>query len=172
MLDPGAGIARSPGRVAIGVAPNGVATVAWSQAVGTPVSTFPVRVATSSAAGVFGPSTDLAALGAVQDVAVNSQGTALVVWGGITLADPQQAVQVMASIRPGGSSSFGAAETVSAADQPSIADAAFDPVTGQPVVVWTARKATATQPSVGVRLSRRAAVQASLARSLHHACHH
>ena len=78
----------------------------------------------------------------------------------------------MAAIRPGGAPSFGAAETVSDSDQPSIADAAFDPVSGQPVVVWTARKATATLTSPGVRLSRRAAVQARLTRSLHHPCRH
>jgi hypothetical protein len=78
----------------------------------------------------------------------------------------------MAAVRPGGASSFGAAETVSGLDQPSIADAAFDPVTRQPVVVWTARKATATLTAPGVRLSRRTAVQASLARSFHHACRH
>jgi hypothetical protein len=172
VLDPGAGIARSPSRVALGVAPNGTATVAWSQAVGVPVSSFPVRVATSNAAGVFGPSADLAAFGAVHDIAVNRQGSTLVVWGRISLADPQQADQIMAAVRLGGATSFGAAETVSGLDQPSIADAAFDPVTRQPVIVWTARKATATLTTPGVRLSRRTAVQASLARSFHHACRH
>ena len=172
VLDPGAGIARSPGRVALGVAPDGTATVAWSQIVGKPVTSFPVRVATSDAAGVFGASSDLAALGAVHDLAVNSDGTTLVIWGKISLADDQQAEQIMAAIRPGGAPSFGAAETVSDSDQPSIADAAFDPASGQPVVVWTARRATATLTSPGVRLSRRAAVQARLTRSLHHPCRH
>ncbi len=172
VLDPGAGVSRSPGRVALGVAPDGTAAVAWSQAVGKPVTGFPVRVATSTTGGTFGSATDLAPFGAVQDVAVSAGGTVLVVWGLITLDDPQTAEQIVAGMLPGGTTAFGAPETVSELDRPSTADAAFDPVTGQATIVWTARKPTATLTSPGVRLTTRPAVVAQPARAGHHACRH
>jgi hypothetical protein len=169
VLDPGAGIARPPGRIALGVAPDGTATVAWSQVVGRPVTSYPVRVATSNTSGVFGAAADLAPSGAVHDVEVGPAGTALVVWG-MLLDNPDQADQIVAAVRAGGATTFGAAEVVSEPDDPSIAVAAFDPVTGSPAIAWTARKATVTRPSVGVRLSTRPAIQPLSARSSHALC--
>ncbi len=167
VLDPGAGIARPPGRVALGVAPDGTATVAWSQVAGNPVTTYPVRVATSTPSGVFGPATQLAASGAVHDLATGPGGTTLVVWG--SLADnPDQAEQIVAAIRPGGAAAFGAAELVSEPGEPSIAAAAFDPVTARPAVVWTARGAG----TPGIRLATRPAVAATAARSSRTLCRH
>ena len=166
VLDPGAAIARPPGRVVLGVAADGTATVAWSQAVGKP-ATYPVRVAISAFANAFASFTQLAPSGAVHDIATGPGGTTLVVWG--RLGDnPDQAEQIVAAIRPGGSGTFGAAEAVSGTDAPSIAVAAFDPVTGQPAIVWTARQPGA---ATGVRLASRPAVAARSARSSHTLCH-
>jgi hypothetical protein len=149
--------------------------------VGKPVSGYPVRVATTGTNGRFGAATDLAPLGAVDDLVLAGDGTALLVWGTVTTADPDQATQVMAAVRSPGSVAFGAAEAVSDADHPSVADATFDPATGEAVVVWTARQAVAPQTAAGIRLATRAAAapapfaarsQASTARGRHHRCTH
>lgn len=166
MLDRGAGIARPRGRVALGVAPDGTATVAWSQAVGKPV-TYPVRVATAVFANAFPPFTQLAPSGAVHDLATGPGGTTLVVWGPIA-DNPDQAEQIVAAIRPSEPRIFGAAGAVSGADELSLAVAAFDPVSGQPSIVWTARKAGAAQ---GVRLATRLPLAAPATRSSHTLCH-
>jgi hypothetical protein len=166
VLDPGGAIARPPGRVALGVAPDGTATVAWSQAVGKP-ATYPVRVAISAFPNAFTSFTQLAPSGAVHDLATGPGGTTLVVWGQIA-DNPDQAEQIVAAIRPGGSGTFGAAEAVSGTDDPSTAVAAFDPVTGQPSIVWTARS---TSAAPGVRLATRPAVAARSTRSSHTLCH-
>lgn len=165
VLDPGAAITRRPGRVALGVAPDGTATVAWTQAVGKPV-TYPVRVATAVAADTFAPFTQLAPSGAVHDLATGPGGTTLVVWGQIA-DNPDQAGQIVAAIRPGGAGAFSAAEPVSGTDGPSLAVAAFDPVTAQPSIVWTARQAG----TPGVRLTTRPAVAARSTGSSHTLCH-
>jgi hypothetical protein len=177
VLDHGGAHARPLGHVQVAISAGGVATAAWTQVLGKPVSGYPVRVATTGANGRFGAAAEVAPLGAVDDLVQARDGTALLVWGRVTTADPDQAVQVMAAVRGAGDAAFGAAEAVSDADRPSVADAAFDPATGNAVVVWTARQAVAPQTAAGIRLATRAAAapaplatQASVTHGLHHHC--
>ena len=178
VLDHGAAIARPRGSVQVAITAAGVATAAWTQVLGKPVSGYPVRVATTGATGRFGAAATLAPLGAVDDLSLAADGTALLVFGRITTADPDQAAQVMAAVRAPGAPSFGAVEAVSDADQPSVADGTFDPATGNAVVVWTARGTTPSQAAVGVRLATRAAAApaplraARLASTVHGRHHH
>jgi hypothetical protein len=181
VLDHGGAHARPLGHVQVAITAGGVATAAWTQVLGKPVSGYPVRVATTGTNGRFGAASDIAPLGAVDDLVLAGDGTALLVWGTVTTANPDQASQVMAAVRRPGDAAFGAAEAVSDADQPSIADATFDPATGQAVVVWTARQAVAPQTAVGIRLATRAAAapapfaarsQAATVHGRHHHCSH
>jgi hypothetical protein len=178
VLDHGGAIARPRGSVQVAITAAGVATAAWTQVLGKPVSGYPVRVATTGATGRFGAAATLAPLGAVDDLSLAADGTALLVFGRITTADPDQAAQVMAAVRATGAPSFGAVEAVSDADQPSVADGTFDPATGNVVVVWTARGTTPSQAAVGVRLATRAAAApaplraARLASTVHGRHHH
>lgn len=151
LLDPGATVDRVPGRPAVGLAPDGSATVAWSNVVG---SSYPVRVATAGPSTRFRPAGQVAPDGAVGDVAVSGDGTALLVWNPFTEFGPEGG-QVQAALRPPGALAFGSAENVTAPEptQLSLGGAAFDPATGRPAVVWG--RPAEPGPGPPVRLSVR-----------------
>ena len=100
-----------------------------------------MRTATASAAGGFGPITQLAETGLVGSVATAPGGTTLITWADVA---PDYAIlgpkpgEIFAALRPPGASVPGPPETVSSPelyDSPP-AVAAFDPRTGRPVAVW------------------------------------
>ena len=135
LLDPGATVDRVPGRLVLGLAPDGSATVAWSNVVG---SSNPVRVATTGPRTRFRPAGQVAPNGAVGDVAVSGDGTAVLVWDPFTEFGPEGG-QVQAALRPPGAPAFGSAENVSAPEPTELSHggAAFDPATGRAAVVWS-----------------------------------
>jgi hypothetical protein len=141
-LDPGHGVNRPVGQIALAAAPNGRATVAWSavrRASGTDLA-FPVMTATSDAAGRFGRATQLAQVGAVGDVAVRADGAAIVTWAtGEVAADSVLTKQAFAAVRTAGARAFGAPEAIADPDVARPPTAAFDPLTGSPTVAWAAR---------------------------------
>lgn len=135
-LDAGSARNRPEGRIALAFTPGGRATAAWSS-VG-PRGTFPVMAAAARNGGRFGQPQQLAPSGAVGAVAVRADGAAVVVWS--RLVGSQQPVQVFASVRGAGGTTFGAPEEVAAPDvaffPPRVA---FDPVSGLPTAAWGAR---------------------------------
>jgi hypothetical protein len=138
-LDPGHGVGYAVGRVVLAAAADGHATVAWSgvrRLAPTDVS-FPVMSATSDAAGRFAPATEIASTGIVGGLAVRADGAAIVTW-----ARPESPVptgQASAAVRLAGATTFGAAEAIADPDVAGPPAAAFDPVSGSPVVAWAAR---------------------------------
>ena len=134
LLDPGATSDRVPGRSVLGVAPDGSATVAWSNVVG---ASTPVRVAAAGPRTRFGPTVQAAPDGAVGDLAVGGDGSALLLWNVVTEIGVAGG-PIQAALRPPGAPAFGNSETVVAPGpaQLSLGRAAFDPATGRPAVVW------------------------------------
>lgn len=142
-----------PRRIALGMTRDGLATVAWSNAVG---DTYPLRVATSDATGRFASATQLDASGAVGDLALSTRGSTLLSWTSFHgQFGSEQATQVLAALRPAGARAFAAPEVVAAADQVGVDGprAAFDPRNDVPTVVWPARL---TPPTNAVHLAVRA----------------
>jgi hypothetical protein len=82
---------------------------------------------------------ELAPNGAVPDVAVGAGGAAIVVWSQV--AGEEEPYDVIAALRSAGASDFGPPEPASPRERASHPAAAFDPGTGQPVVVWSATPA-------------------------------
>jgi hypothetical protein len=139
-LDRGGPAIRPDGRVALAVGRDGAAVVAWSSPLGSYGGTrSAVRVASAGPRGRFGAQRELAPSGAVGDVAIGAGGAAIVVWS--QLAGEQEPLDVIAALRPPGASEFGAPEAASPQERASYPAAAFDPRTGQPVVVWAATPA-------------------------------
>jgi hypothetical protein len=110
-----------------------------------------VRVASAGPRGHFGAQRELAPSGAVGDVAIGADGAAIVVWS--QLAGEQEPLDVIAALRPAGASAFGSPEAVSPRERASHPAAAFDPRSGQPVVVWAGTPA-GSQGQV-LRMARR-----------------
>lgn len=141
-IDPGDAPERAPKRLAVAVAPDGSATAAWSSVRGGGVELqFPVRTATASVTGGFGPITQLAETGLVGSVATAADGTTLLTWADrapdYPSLEPERG-DIFAALRPPGASALGPPETVSSPelyDTPPAA-AAFDPRTGRPTAVW------------------------------------
>jgi hypothetical protein len=147
LLDPGGGVVERPmGAPELGVGPDGSATLAWSNLAG---GLNPVRVSTAGPTTRFRPAGQVAPNGAVADVAVRSDGTALMLW---TAFAPELDTdnQIQAAVRPVGALAFGAAENVSALElgQLSPARAAFDPTTGRAAVVWSRLGQPGPEPPV------------------------
>jgi hypothetical protein len=141
VLDRGGPAIRPNGRVALAVGRDGAAVVAWSSPLGS-YSAGPrsaVRVASASPRGRFGAQRELAPSGAVGDVAIGAGGAAIVVWSQV--AGEEEPLDVIAALRPAGASDFGTPEAVSPRERASYPAAAFDPKSGQPVVVWSATPA-------------------------------
>jgi hypothetical protein len=138
VLDPGGPALRPHGRVAVDVADDGSALVAWSSPQGGYSAGIrsAVRVATAGPRGRFGPQRELAPSGAVGDVAVGRGGAAIVVWS--RLFPEEEERDVTAAVRPAGAPDFGAPEAVSPSERTTTAVAAFDPRTEQPAVAWVA----------------------------------
>ena len=146
-LERSEGIERPAGGVGAAIAPDGSATVAWSGITGTRFPhLFPARVATAPrGAPRFDAAQQLAPSAVVGDVAVDDQGSALVV--AATLPEPgdnQRTDQVFASLRPAGAAAFGVPELVSAPEHAQPPRAAFNPVSHQPAVVWISAPQGAT----------------------------
>jgi hypothetical protein len=139
VLDPGGPAIRPHGRVALGVAHDGSAVVAWSSPHGSYRAGIhsAVRVATAGLRGRFGAQRELAPSGAVGDVAVGADGATIVVWS--QLVPEEEERDVIAAVRPRGASAFAAPEAVSPSEHAAMPVAAFDPRTGRPVVAWVAR---------------------------------
>lgn len=141
-LETSRGITRSAGRVAAAMAPDGTATVAWS-GIARPAGfqhNYPARVATAAPSRPFSAAQTLSTHAAVGDVAVGSDGTAIVLWATLPIvSDNQTTDQVFASLRPAGSETFAAPEEVGPAERATLPRVAFDPVTGRPAAVWISR---------------------------------
>jgi hypothetical protein len=151
-LDPGGGVNRPVGDIALAVAPDGRATVAWSGVRRTsgPDLAFPVTTATSDGAGRFGRATELAPSGAVGDVAVRADGAAIVAWAqGLLTGDAILTNQAFAAARPAGATAFAAPEAIADPDVASPPTVAFNPVTGSPTIAWVARP-NGVDPSMGI----------------------
>ena len=142
-LDRGGPAIRPAGTVALAIGRDGSAVVAWSSPLGSYAAgtRSAVRVATAGSRGRFGAQRELAPSGAVGDVAIGADGAAIVVWS--QLEGEQEPVQAIAALRPAGASDFGPPEAASPSERASYPAAAFDPRTGQPVVVWSATPAGA-----------------------------
>jgi hypothetical protein len=142
---------RAPGaqpqeaRLALGVALDGSATLAWTAAQPVPGSVrprFAARVSTANQLGAFEPPRTISPLGhdaAVSDLAVSVRNEALVLWS--RLDDVQEVgVQVFAARRRTGSTAFDPAEPVSPpGERARVPAVAYDPRSGRPTVVWSAR---------------------------------
>jgi hypothetical protein len=139
-LDPGHGIDYAVGTVVLAVAADGRATAAWSSVRRpTPADlAFPIMSATSDATGHFGPAAEIAPDGIVGGLAVRGDGAAIVTWIR-TLSHGPTTGQATAAVRAADATTFGAAETIADPDVASPPTAAFDPVSGSPVVAWAAR---------------------------------
>jgi hypothetical protein len=157
-LDDGAGgLERPVGNVAIAVAPNADATVAWSgvrvQSGPTRPVLFPVLAARTGAGARFGAAQAVAAgNGAVGGVTVAPDGTATVVWTALRPGVVGIPTGVLAARAAAGATAFGPAETV--ADQPPGANdsppaVALDPATAQPVVAFTGSGGLLTSERTG-----------------------
>jgi hypothetical protein len=147
-LERSEGIERPAGTVAAAIAPDGTATVAWSGITGTSFPhLYPARVATTGGGKTpFGAPLTLAPSAAVGDVAVDADGTALVVAATLPVpGDNQTSDQVFASLRPAGAAAFAIPELISAPERARLPQAAFNPVTHQPAVVWVSAPQGATQ---------------------------
>jgi hypothetical protein len=142
-LDRGGPAIRPQGTVALAVGRDGSAVVAWSAPLGSYAAgtRSSVRVATAGAGGRFGAQRELAPSGAVGDVAIGADGAAIVVWS--QLEGEQEPVDAIAALRAAGATDFGPPEAASPRERASYPAAAFDPRTGQPVVVWSATPAGA-----------------------------
>src|SRR5436190_19850014 len=144
------GIDRPAATVALGLTDAGIATVAWSGVSGTrPSFTYPVLASTSDGAGRFGVPQEVAPNGALGDLALARDGRALLTWARVAGGSYQITDQVFAALRPAGATAFGPPEAVAPPDVASEPHAAFDPVTGRPTVVWSARP-NGHDPSLGV----------------------
>jgi hypothetical protein len=147
-LDPGGGVERGFGGVAVAAAGDGRAAVAWTAVRGAGAGlSFPVITATSDAAGRFAPGQTLAPSGAVGGVAVRRDGAAIVTWANVV--GIQQTSQAMAAIRPAGARAFAAPEPIADPDVAGPPAVAFDPVSGRPTAAWPARP-NGVDPSMGV----------------------
>jgi hypothetical protein len=158
--DGGGGLERPVGNVAIAVAPNADATVAWSgvrtQTSPTLQVFYPVLAASTGAGARFGAAQSVAAgNGAVGGVTVSpagTAGTATVVWAALRPGLFAQPTGVLAAQRAAGGSAFGTAETVTdqapgANDSPPAI--AVDPATAQPVVAFSASGGLFTSERAG-----------------------
>jgi hypothetical protein len=110
-----------------------------------------VRVASAGPRGHFGAQRELAPSGAVGDVAIGARGAGIVVWSQV--AGEEEPLDVIAALRPAGASAFGPPEAVSPSERASYPAAAFDPRSGQPVVVWAGTPAGS--PGEALRMARR-----------------
>ena len=147
-LERSQGIERPAGAVVAALAPDGAATVAWSSIAGANFPyIYPARVATAPpGAARFGPFQTLSPSAAVGDVAVDDRGDALVVAATLPIpGDNQTSDQVFASVRPAGAAAFAIPELISAPERARLPQAAFNPVTHQPAVVWVSAPQGATQ---------------------------
>ena len=143
VIDPGEAISRVPGRVALAMAPDGTAVLAWSNARGRfPDDTYPARAAVVEAGAPFGPVVELAPDRGVADAAARPDGALLVALTDVRDFRAEGPRETYATLRPGPGQPFGAPELV---DTSSAAGgfsrglaAAFDPRTGRPALAWTA----------------------------------
>jgi hypothetical protein len=155
LLDPGPTLtAGGSQRIALALAGDGTATVAWS---GMPADAPPtsepapnVRVASTDALGRFVAFAEIAP-GVFGDLSVRVDGTTLVTW---TAFGPPAVAQAglgegssrqrLAALRAPGADAFGPAEAMSAPEAwGSLSDgydpdSAFNPRNGEPTVVWPA----------------------------------
>lgn len=145
LLERAVGAQPQEARLALDVLPDGSATLAWTAAQTIPGSArprFAARAATASRPGAFGPPRTISAPdhdAAVSDVATGGRYETLVVW---TRLDAVQeiGVQVFGAVRREGAPGFLAPEAVSPPDERArVPAAAYDPSTGLPSIVWSAR---------------------------------
>jgi hypothetical protein len=133
-----------PRQIAISMTRDGIATVAWSNALG---DAYPLRVASTDATGRFASATQLDSSGAVGDLASSPGGTTLLTWTSFTgQFGDGQGTRILPAVRPAGAVTFGPPETVASSDQIAAGGphAAFDPRNEQPTAVWPAFLTPAT----------------------------
>jgi hypothetical protein len=149
VLERGPGAQPQEARLALDLTPGGSATLAWTvaepvtqPAPDAPRRRFVARVSTTDARARFGLARTISPPGhdaAVGDVAISARDETLVVWS--RLDDVQEVgTQVFAAVRPARAAAFGAPEAVSpVTERARVPAAAYDPRTGLPTVVWSAR---------------------------------
>jgi hypothetical protein len=140
VMDPGETNERVPGRLALAMAPDGSAVLAWSNVRGRgSTASFPARLAIAEAGAGFGPVSELAPSGAVADAAARADGALLLTWTDVRDFTGEGDRATHAALRAASGQPFGAPELVDASS-PGIGRglaAAFDPRTRRPSAAWT-----------------------------------
>jgi prepilin-type processing-associated H-X9-DG protein len=163
VLDTGAA-SRTMGRVALAVDGAGRVTLAWTgvrrDATVPQGFAFPVLATTSDGRGGWGAVQALAPMGAVGGVATRADGTAVVTWARVV--QYQVTDQATAAVRAAGATAFGPGEPIADPDHAGPPAVAFDPATGAPVALWSARPngqdpSLGAQPTAVLRIASRAA---------------
>jgi hypothetical protein len=146
-LDPGNGIERPTGPVAIALGPAQSATVAWSGVVVESQPTFalrfPVRTATMTSSGSFAALQEIpGANGPVAGVVAAADGTTTVAWSDVGPQGPVGRASrggMRAAVRLPGTTGFGATEVVTEPPLAANAEPAalgLDPADSRPVVAF------------------------------------
>ena len=154
VLDPGVvKQAGAPGRLGLGIAADGTATVAWSAY--TRVLPYPateVRAATARPGRRFGPPQGVSpqeGYGGLSDLAVAPDGSALLTFVGYTEGFARQLI--VAAVRGAGTPTFGPPEIVARARHSAFNAVDASPAagidgSGVPTVVWAAEGTTGEPP--------------------------
>jgi hypothetical protein len=124
----------SSGYLDLAAAEDGEAVVAWSATARSGHSV--VEVASAPPGKRFGRPQALAIDGIEVAAAVAPDGRAVVTW--VSSEEPQVGIQVFAALRPAARARFAEAEPVSPPEGAQAPDVAYDPSTGQPLIVWSA----------------------------------
>jgi len=146
-LEPGDAVERPSSGPQLAFDGSGRATVAWTS-ITKPTSTtlaYPVRAAVSGTDLRFGTPEQLADAGADLDLAVASDGAAVLAWAHTT-EDYQRTDQILAATRPAGGAMFAVAEAVSPVEDAAQPAVALDPRTAAAVVAWAAAVAPRPTP--------------------------
>ena len=154
VLDPGAvKEAGAPGRLGLGIAADGTATVAWSAHTrALPIPATEVRAASARPGRRFGPHQAVSpqeGYGGLSDLAVAPNGAALLTFAAYGGGFGSQLI--VAAVRPAGAPTFGPPEIVartrhSMFNAVDAAPAAGIDGSGVPTVVWAAESTTGEPP--------------------------
>jgi hypothetical protein len=129
LLDRGGAITDIEGTLAVGLAADGTATVGWSNASGRHQ---PIRVATAPPHRPFGPARVLARDGALDDLAVRSDGMTVAAW------TEREGSWLKVAQRPTATGAFGRAVTLNPGDEYAQDPAVAFDASGRPWVAWSA----------------------------------
>jgi hypothetical protein len=157
VLDRAGAVDRPNGFVRVVAGPDGTATAAWSTVEpgtgsGEQRLRYPIHAATQDARAVFGAVEELDGSGGLEGLAVDADGVVTAAWIGYARAGgPPVGQDVRAAVRtPAGG--WAPVEQV-AAEPASALDAAVEPASGRPVVLW--RSSAAGGGARALRFARR-----------------